>query len=142
MYILHDIGPFKTSQFCLLTEKRKKKKIVKTTQNRKSYQLSSFFCSQKSSLGVRKATNPLLLTAVLQKPVDAFVLCTFPQTLLQITLLYIIHSDLPCFVKLFSSWIFLYVWKLPIIRLEVYIPFKYCKASIFQSCDLCNITIC
>lgn len=44
-----------------------------------------------------------------------------------------IHSDLPCFVIHFVLVFFIHVRKLPITRLEVYIPLKYCKASIFES---------
>lgn len=50
-----------------------------------------------------------------------------------------IHSDLPCFVihfvLVFFIYIYIHVRKLPITRLEVYIPLKYCKASIFESCE-------
>lgn len=47
-----------------------------------------------------------------------------------------IHSDLPCFViHLSLFFIYIHVRKLPITRLEVYIPLKYCKASIFESCE-------
>lgn len=47
-----------------------------------------------------------------------------------------IHSDLPCFVIQFVLvFLYIHVRKLPITRLEIYIPLKYCKASIFESCE-------